>query len=59
MATMFGNDKSSGRSFGDSLQLINQILDSGATCHMTPQIQDFIPGLLKDTDKYIVVVDGH
>ena len=29
--------------FGDSLQLTNWILDSGATCHMTPDISDFLP----------------
>ena len=26
---------------------------------MTPEISDFIPGLLEDTDKYIEVSDGH
>ena len=26
---------------------------------MTPQVKDFIPGSLEDTDKYIEVVDGH
>ena len=35
------------------------ILDSGATCHMTPEISDFIPGSLVETDKYIEVADGH
>ena len=28
-------------------------------CHMTPQVQDFIPGSLEDTDKYIEVADVH
>ena len=28
-------------------------------CHMTPQVSDFIPGLLEDMDKYVDVVDGH
>ena len=37
----------------------NWILDSGATCHTTPQVSDFIPGLLEDTDKYIEAADGH
>ena len=44
---------------GDSLQLTNWILDSGATCHMMPEVLDFIPGSLEDTDKYIEVSDGH
>ena len=45
--------------YGDSSQLTNWILDSGATCHMTPEVSDFIPGTLEDTDKYIEVTDGH
>ena len=45
--------------FGDSLQLTNWFLDSGATCHMTPEVSDFIPSLLEDTYKHIEVVDGH
>ena len=28
-------------------------------CHMTPEVSDFIPGSLQDTDKYIEVADGH
>ena len=43
--------------FGDSLQLTNWILGFGAKCHMTPEVSDFIPGSLEDTDKYIEVVD--
>ena len=54
-----GHDKSSSRDFGDSLQLNNWVLDSGATCYMTPHVSDFILGLLEDTDKYIEVADGH
>ena len=27
--------------------------------HMTPEVSDFIPGSLGDTDKYIEVADGH
>ena len=50
---MSGNDECPGESFGGSLQLTNWILDSGATCHMTPEVSDFIPGSLEDTDKYI------
>ena len=41
--------------FGDSSQLTNWILDYGATCHMTPEVSDFIPGLLEDTDKNLKV----
>ena len=44
---------------GDSLQLTNWILDSRAMCHMTPEVSDFITGLLEDTDKHIEVADGH
>ena len=34
-------------------------MDSGATCHMTPEVADFIPGSVEDTDKFIEVADGH
>ena len=44
MARMSSNDKRSSEKYGDSLQLTNWILDSGATCHMTPEVSDFIPG---------------
>ena len=47
------------RDFGHSLQLTNWILDSGATCHMTPDISDYVPGSLVETYKYIEVVNGH
>ena len=53
MAHMYGNDKRSSGYFGDSSQLTNWILDSGAMCHMTPQVSDFIPCSIKDTNKYI------
>ena len=43
MAQMSGNDKGPSRDFGDSLQLTNWILYSGAMCHMTPQVLGFIP----------------
>ena len=56
---MHDNEKSSGKYFGDSLQLTNWILDSVATCHMIPQISDFILGSLEYTDKYIEVADGN
>ena len=56
---MSGNDKISSRDFGDSSKLTNWIVDSRATCHMTTQVSNFIPGSLEDTDKYTEVVDGH
>ena len=59
LARMSSNDEFSSENVGDSLQLTNWILDSGATCHMTPEFSDFIPGLLEDTDKHIEVVDVH
>ena len=57
MARMSSNDKRKSEKYGDSLQLTNWILDLGATCHMTPEVSDFIPGSLEDTDKYIEVAD--
>ena len=45
------NDKRSSENYGDSSQWTNLILDSGATCHMTPEVSDFISGSLEDTDK--------
>ena len=59
MALISTNSEISRRYFGDSSQLTNWILGSGATCHMTPYISDFIPGLLVETDRYIKVADGH
>ena len=59
MARMSRNDEISGRYFGDSFQLTNLFLDSGAPRHMTPQVSGFIPGSLEDTYKYIEVADGH
>ena len=44
MERMSGNDKCPGENFGDSSKLTNWILGSGATCHMTPEVSDFIPG---------------
>ena len=58
MAQMYNNAEIPRISYGYSSQLISWILDSGATCHMIPEIQDFIPGLLVETDKYIKVTDG-
>ena len=56
---MSDNEKSPSTYFGDSLQVTNWVLDSGATCHMIPQVLDFIPGLLEDTDKNVEVANGH
>ena len=38
-----------------SCQLTNFILDSGATCHMRPEISDIIPNLLVKTDKHLLM----
>ena len=59
MARMSNDDKRKNKDYGNSSQLTNWILDSGATCHMTPEVTDFIPGSLEDTDKFIEVADGH
>ena len=59
MARMSNDDVRKSKYYGDSSQLTNWILDSGATCHMTPEVKDFIPGTLQDTDKFIEVADGH
>ena len=59
MARMSGNDECTSEKYDDSSQLTNWILDLGATCHMTPEVSNFIPASLEDTDKYIEVTDGH
>ena len=59
MARMSIDDKRESKDYGDSSKLTNWILDSGATCHMTPEVMDFIPGSLEDMDKFIEVADGH
>ena len=59
MSLMSGNDESSCRDFGGSSQQNNWIVDSVPMCHITPQVSDFIPGSLEDTDEYIEVADGH
>ena len=59
MAKMSSNDERSSENYGDSLQLTIWVLDLVATCHMTPEVSDFIPGSLEDTDKYIEVADKH
>ena len=59
MARMSNDDKRKNKDYGDSSQLTHWILDSGSTCHMTPEVRDFITGSLEDTDKFIEVADGH
>ena len=56
---MSSDDKRKSVKYGDSSQLTNWILDLGATCHMAPEVTDFIPGSLEDTNRYIEVADGH
>ena len=51
MAYVSSDDERKSVKYGDSYQLTNWILDSGATCHMTPEVSDFIPLSLEDTDK--------
>ena len=46
MERMSGNDECTSENVGDSSQFTNWILDYGATCHMTPEVSDFIPGSL-------------
>ena len=59
MAYISNNDKSPGIYLGDILQLTNWVLDSGSTCHITPQVSDFIQGFLEDKDKHIEVAYEH
>ena len=59
MAHISDNDEYLSGNFGDSSQLTNWILDSGAACHITTEVWDFIPGLLEDVDKHIEVLDVH
>ena len=59
MARMPSNDERKSVKYGDSSQLTDWFLYSGSTCHMTPEVSDFIPGSLEDTDKYIEVAAGH
>ena len=59
MPRMSSDDKRESKEYSDSSQLTNWILDSGATCHMTPEVPNFIPGSLEDTDKFIEVTDRH
>ena len=59
MARIYSNAERSSEKCGDSLQLTNQILDSRAMCHMTPEVSDLISGSLEDMDKYIEVAYRH
>ena len=59
MSHMSSNTEIPWRYFGYSSQLTKWILDSGATCHITPEISYFIPGSLVKTDKYISVAHGN
>ena len=53
MTRMSGNYECPSGNFGDNLQLTYWILDSGATCHMKPEVSDFIPVSLEYTNKHI------
>ena len=59
MAQMPSDNKSESKDYGDSSQLTNWILDLGATCYMTPEVAEFIPGSLEDMDKFIEVANRH
>ena len=59
MARMSSDDKRESKEYGESSQLTTWILDSGATCHMMPEVTDFVPGSLEDTDKFIKVADRY
>ena len=47
---MSSDDERKSGEYGDSSQLNNWILDSGATCHMMPEVMGFIPGSLEYMD---------
>ena len=49
IALMSSDDERKSVKYGDSSQLTNWILDSGARCHIMPEVSDFIPGTLEDT----------
>ena len=53
------NVESPRSNFGDRSQLTNWILDLGETCHMAPDISDFIPVSMLERYKYIEATDGH
>ena len=39
--------------------LYNWVMDSGATCHMTPHESDFLPETVRSANKVVEVADGH
>ena len=39
--------------------LYNWVMDSGATCHMTPYKSDFLPETIRSVNKVVEVADGH
>ena len=59
MAQIYSKAEGPRRDFLVILQLTNWILDSGVTCHITPDNSYFIPVSLVETDKYTEVVDGN
>ena len=59
MARMSGNDEFPSEKIGESQQSTNWVLDYGVTCHMTPEVSNFIPGSLEDTYKHSEVADLH
>ena len=46
MERMSSDDELKSGEYGDSLQLTNWILDSGATRHVMPEVTDFVTGSL-------------
>ena len=59
MARMYSNEEIHRRNYENRSQQNNWILDSCATCHMTPEISDFITGSLVEIYKYIEVADDN
>ena len=59
MVRMYSNAESTIRDFGDILQLKLFILDSGAACHIAPEISNCVRGSLVERDKCIEVADEH
>ena len=51
MAQMSSDDERKSVKYGEILQLTYWILDLEATCHMIPEVSNFIPGSLGDMDK--------
>ena len=57
MAHMSSNAEITRINHEEISQLSNLVLNSDATCHMTPEISDFIPRWLVETYKYTKVTD--